>query len=39
MLLSSSARRKASELAERVEYVEIAAEPNFTDIFAEQMTF
>jgi len=39
MLLSTNARKQAAELAEKIEYVEIATEPNFTEIFAEQMAF
>ncbi|MHC4618479.1 MAG: ASKHA domain-containing protein [Planctomycetota bacterium] len=38
-LLSSQARTKAAELARRIEYVEIAHEKQFSDVFTESMTF
>jgi uncharacterized 2Fe-2S/4Fe-4S cluster protein (DUF4445 family) len=38
-LLSTVQRRRAEEIARRVEYVEISAFPEFQDIFAEEMMF
>ncbi|MBC7186558.1 MAG: DUF4445 domain-containing protein [Calditrichaeota bacterium] len=38
-LLSTEQRRRAEEIARRVEYVEISAFPEFQDIFAEEMMF
>lgn len=38
-LLSRKAREEASSAAAQVEYVEIAAEPEFQDLFAENMFF
>jgi uncharacterized 2Fe-2S/4Fe-4S cluster protein (DUF4445 family) len=39
ILLSSRARQKAKELARRIEYVEIAHEPEFQEVFADSMSF
>jgi uncharacterized 2Fe-2S/4Fe-4S cluster protein (DUF4445 family) len=38
-LLSSHCRRKAAELARKIQYVEIAHEEDFSNVFAESMTF
>jgi uncharacterized 2Fe-2S/4Fe-4S cluster protein (DUF4445 family) len=39
ILLSSQARQKACELARKIEYIEIANEPEFQDVFADSMMF
>jgi len=39
ILLSEQCREKAKELARKIEYVEIAHQPNFQDVFAESMAF
>ena len=39
ILLSRHCRDKAHELARRIEYVEIAHEPDFQDVFADSMLF
>jgi uncharacterized 2Fe-2S/4Fe-4S cluster protein (DUF4445 family) len=39
ILLSSQARQKACELARKIEYIEIAHEPEFQDVFADSMMF
>ncbi len=39
LLLSRSLRDRASRLAQRVEYIDIAAEQNFQDIFTDCMKF
>lgn len=39
ILLSSECRRLAADLAERIEYVEIAHEPDFQGVFAEALMF
>ena len=39
ILLSRKARKEAARLARKIEYVEIANEKDFTDVFAESMTF
>jgi len=39
ILLSSRARQKAKELARKIEYVEIAHEPDFQAVFADSMSF
>ena len=39
ILLSRRCREKAGELARKIEYVEIAHERQFTDVFAESMAF
>jgi len=39
ILLSRQWRQLAVELAERIEYVEIAHEPDFTDVYADCMSF
>ncbi len=39
ILLSSQAREQAKELARKIEYVEIANEPNFQTVFADSMSF
>jgi uncharacterized 2Fe-2S/4Fe-4S cluster protein (DUF4445 family) len=39
ILLSSSCRDEARELASQIEYVEIAHEPDFQDVFADSMLF
>ena len=39
ILLSSQARERAKELARKIEYVEIAHEPDFQTVFADSMSF
>jgi uncharacterized 2Fe-2S/4Fe-4S cluster protein (DUF4445 family) len=39
ILLSSKVRERAKELARRIEYVEIAHEPDFQAVFADEMLF
>jgi len=39
ILLSNQTREKARELARRIEYVEIAHEPEFQEVFADSMRF
>ncbi|MHC4174104.1 MAG: ASKHA domain-containing protein [Planctomycetota bacterium] len=39
ILMSSQARQDACELARKIEYVEIAHEPEFQDVFADSMMF
>ena len=39
LLLSRQWRRQACELARKIEYVEIAHEPDFQDVFADCMSF
>jgi uncharacterized 2Fe-2S/4Fe-4S cluster protein (DUF4445 family) len=39
ILLSHQAREKARKLAQQIEYVEIAHEKDFTDVYAECMSF
>jgi uncharacterized 2Fe-2S/4Fe-4S cluster protein (DUF4445 family) len=39
ILLSGQSRRKARELARKIEYVEIAHEPDFQDVYADCMSF
>jgi len=39
ILLSKKARQRAEKLARRIEYIEIAKEKDFTDVFAEAMSF
>jgi uncharacterized 2Fe-2S/4Fe-4S cluster protein (DUF4445 family) len=39
MLLSRQCREKAKELARKIEYVEIAHQPGFQDVFADCMSF
>jgi len=39
LLLSSKARDSARKLARKIEYVEIANEKDFTDVFADAMLF
>ena len=39
ILLSSQWRQLAEQLAERIEYVEIANEPDFNNVYAESMMF
>jgi uncharacterized 2Fe-2S/4Fe-4S cluster protein (DUF4445 family) len=39
MLLSRQCRDKARQLARKIEYVEIAHQPGFQDVFAESMAF
>jgi uncharacterized 2Fe-2S/4Fe-4S cluster protein (DUF4445 family) len=38
-LLSKQYRNKACELARKIEYVEIAHEPGFQDVYADSMLF
>jgi uncharacterized 2Fe-2S/4Fe-4S cluster protein (DUF4445 family) len=38
-LISRTERRRAADLAERVEYLELAAHPRFADTFARSMLF
>ena len=39
LLLSRKCRTQAEKLARKIEYVEIAHEPDFQEVFAESMTF
>jgi uncharacterized 2Fe-2S/4Fe-4S cluster protein (DUF4445 family) len=39
LLLSRKCRTQAKELARKIEYVEIAHEPDFQSVFADSMTF
>ena len=39
LLLSEKARAKAKILAEKIEYIEIANQKDFTDVYAESMMF
>jgi uncharacterized 2Fe-2S/4Fe-4S cluster protein (DUF4445 family) len=39
ILLSEQCREKAKELAQKIEYVEIAHQPDFQDVFVESMAF
>lgn len=39
ILVSRDCRERARELARRIEYVEIAHEPNFHDVFADSLLF
>ena len=39
ILISRDCRRRACELARRIEYVEIAHQPNFHDVFADSLLF
>ena len=39
ILISERYRNKARDLARKIEYIEIAHEPNFQDIYAECMIF
>jgi uncharacterized 2Fe-2S/4Fe-4S cluster protein (DUF4445 family) len=39
ILLSSQAREKACKLAQKIEYIEIAHEPEFQAVFADSMSF
>jgi uncharacterized 2Fe-2S/4Fe-4S cluster protein (DUF4445 family) len=39
ILISQRYRDKAKELARKIEYIEIAHEKDFADIYAECMTF
>ncbi len=39
ILLSRQCREKARQLAQKIEYVEIAHEPDFQDVFADCMSF
>jgi uncharacterized 2Fe-2S/4Fe-4S cluster protein (DUF4445 family) len=39
ILLSRDCRDQARELARKIEYIEIAHEPNFQDVFADSMSF
>jgi uncharacterized 2Fe-2S/4Fe-4S cluster protein (DUF4445 family) len=39
ILLSRRCRDHARELAHKIEYVEIAHEPDFQDVFADSMLF
>ena len=38
-LISSKCRAQTRELARNIEYIEIANEPNFQDVFADCMLF
>jgi uncharacterized 2Fe-2S/4Fe-4S cluster protein (DUF4445 family) len=39
ILLSRHCREKVKQLAEKIEYVEIAQQPDFQTVFAESMQF
>lgn len=39
ILLSGQSRQKARDLARKIEYVEIAHEPDFQDVYADCMSF
>ena len=39
MLISSNARQASKQLAKKIEYIEIANEPKFTDIYTDSMLF
>jgi uncharacterized 2Fe-2S/4Fe-4S cluster protein (DUF4445 family) len=39
ILLSRQCREKARQLARKIEYIEIAHQPGFQDIFADCMAF
>ncbi len=39
ILLSQKCRTRASKLARKINYVEIAHEPDFADIYAQSMSF
>jgi uncharacterized 2Fe-2S/4Fe-4S cluster protein (DUF4445 family) len=39
MLLSQKCRTQAKKLAQKIEYIEIAHQPDFQNVFAESMTF
>jgi uncharacterized 2Fe-2S/4Fe-4S cluster protein (DUF4445 family) len=39
VLLSRQCRDKTRELARKIEYVEIAHEPGFQDVYADSMLF
>jgi uncharacterized 2Fe-2S/4Fe-4S cluster protein (DUF4445 family) len=39
ILLSRDCRNEARELARKIEYIEIAHEPDFQDVFADSMSF
>jgi uncharacterized 2Fe-2S/4Fe-4S cluster protein (DUF4445 family) len=39
VLLSSKYRVQAGELAHKIEYVEIAHQPDFQDVFTDSMLF
>ncbi|MHC4207486.1 MAG: ASKHA domain-containing protein, partial [Planctomycetota bacterium] len=39
VLLSEQCRDKAGELARKIEYIEIAHEPGFQDVYADSMLF
>ena len=39
ILVSAKARQAAKELAEKIEYIEIAHEADFQDIFTDSMSF
>ncbi|MGB2808590.1 MAG: ASKHA domain-containing protein, partial [Sedimentisphaerales bacterium] len=39
ILLSKQCREKARQLARKIEYIEIAHQPDFQDVFAESMAF
>ncbi|KPJ66434.1 MAG: hypothetical protein AMJ43_08130 [Coxiella sp. DG_40] len=39
ILLSTQARKKARELTRKIQYIEIAHQPDFQDVFADSMSF
>ncbi len=39
ILLSDKARQKAEQLAKKIQYIEIAHQPDFQDIFVDSLTF
>jgi uncharacterized 2Fe-2S/4Fe-4S cluster protein (DUF4445 family) len=38
-LVSEDCRKAAGDLARKIEYIEIANEPDFQDVFADSMLF